>query len=214
MEQIKKPTIITIANEKGGVAKTTSAINIAAGLSLRGKNVLLVDIDSKRVVFRSKKPFSAMVDVFMPVTGTSGVSLTGTKDDHTVAEYKHQQNAGYYVHLKKEWQNEEGIRFDNTDEVLCENTHHQGLCIIYNNRLFSIPVHDDNMFYAVKSEPEMKDGELSVMVCDTAVLRTGERSADIPVLPSAGDREIRMILTPYSKTLQRITMLPRVYNHV
>ena len=70
------------------------------------------------------------------------------------------------------------------------------------------------MFYAVKSEPEMKDGELTVMVCDTAVLRTGERSADIPVLPSAGDREIRMILTPYSKTLQRITMLPRVYNHV
>ena len=47
MEQIKKPTIITIANEKGGVAKTTSAINIAAGLSLRGKNVLLVDIDSQ-----------------------------------------------------------------------------------------------------------------------------------------------------------------------
>ncbi len=178
------------------------------------KQPVLVDIDSKRVVFRSKKPFSAMVDVFMPVTGTSGVSLTGTKDDHTVAEYKHQQNAGYYVHLKKEWQNEEGIRFDNTDEVLCENTHHQGLCIIYNNRLFSIPVHDDNMFYAVKSEPEMKDGELSVMVCDTAVLRTGERSTDIPVLPSAGDREIRMILTPYSKTLQRITMLPRVYNHV
>lgn len=47
MEQIKKPTIITIANEKGGVAKTTSAINIAAGLSVRGKNVLLVDIDSQ-----------------------------------------------------------------------------------------------------------------------------------------------------------------------
>lgn len=178
------------------------------------KQPVLVDIDSNRVVFRSKKPFSAMVDVFMPVTGTSGVSLTGTKDDHTMAEYNHQQNAGYYVHLKKEWQNEEGIRYDNTDEVLCENTHHQGLCIIYNNRLYSIPVHDDNMFYAVKSEPEMKDGELSVMVCDTAVLRTGERSADIPVLPSAGDREIRMILTPYSKTLQRITMLPRVYNHV
>ena len=47
MDKNKKPTIITIANEKGGVAKTTSAINIAAGLSLRGKNVLLVDIDSQ-----------------------------------------------------------------------------------------------------------------------------------------------------------------------
>jgi chromosome partitioning protein len=47
MEKNKKPTIITITNEKGGVAKTTSAINIAAGLSFRGKKVLLVDIDSQ-----------------------------------------------------------------------------------------------------------------------------------------------------------------------
>lgn len=47
MDKNKKTKIITIANEKGGVAKTTSAINIAAGLSIRGKNVLLADIDSQ-----------------------------------------------------------------------------------------------------------------------------------------------------------------------
>jgi excisionase family DNA binding protein len=39
--------VIAIANQKGGVAKTTSTLNLAAGLAAREKRVLVVDLDPK-----------------------------------------------------------------------------------------------------------------------------------------------------------------------
>lgn len=41
----KKATVISVANQKGGTAKTTTCENLGIGLAAEGKDVLLVDVD-------------------------------------------------------------------------------------------------------------------------------------------------------------------------
>ena len=67
---------ISIANHKGGVGKTTSVVNIGAGLNRAGKRVLLVDIDPQANLSQSLGIHEPKKSIYGAIRGEYGLAPT------------------------------------------------------------------------------------------------------------------------------------------
>ena len=107
------PTI-AITNQKGGTAKTTSAINLAAGLAEVGDRVLLVDVDpqgsataglgvdiygSDRSVYDALLDDVPVSELVIPVD-FSGLELLPSSVDLAGAERELERDLGWHVVLR------------------------------------------------------------------------------------------------------------------
>ena len=102
--------VISISNHKGGVGKTTSAINIGAGLNILKKKVLLIDLDPQANLSQSLGLINEPINIYgalrgeyklQPINIIKGLDLIPSTLDLSGAEVELSSEPGREYILKE-----------------------------------------------------------------------------------------------------------------
>lgn len=144
--------VVALTNRKGGVAKTTCAINIAAGVKELGYKVLLIDLDPQKAnasffLFGDQEFPKSSGDLFNSkvkwkdlLVEKDGLKVIPANDDLTGIEPELNKLGGHFV-LKKALKDLAGF-----DYVFIDCPPHLGM-ITYNALIFA-----DEVFVPVKAD--------------------------------------------------------------
>ena len=177
------------------------------------KQPVVLRISENTALFQCKNSFSCDISYYCSITDTSRISMIREGKKITREPANEQSRNGIRLHAQGKWQNQDGFIAEPGNEIIVEATHHHGVCFIGENRVFSLPVSNEQYSFAVYEIPVRQDGHTTVQLQPVGIWQIrNSQPGDIPVLPESAADPVQMELTPYSRTFRRITMFPRT-NH-
>ena len=174
------------------------------------KQPAVLTIDECSAIFQCTESFICEVDFFCPYTATADVSMIRGGKQIRISAKEPIKGKSIFYRAEGQWQNHDGFILQKNRMIICEDTHHQGMCFLAGNRLYSLPAGDEHYAYAVCETPEYRDDKITVRTQHTEKWHMKDHEpGDIPVLPDTKGESVQMELAPYALTQKRITMFPR-----